>query len=77
MNPAIPPSLSVSELGEQAGVWNVARYGVGVRKLTPTYALRAVRSAPALILFKQGKVQATQMGLVSKAQLVKLIDAAL
>jgi len=36
-----------------------------------------VRSAPTLILFKQGKVQAAQMGLVSKSQLVKLIDAAL
>ena len=36
-----------------------------------------VRSAPTMILFKDGKVQATQMGLVSKSQLVKVIDAAL
>ena len=36
-----------------------------------------VRSAPTMILFKGGQVQATQMGLVSKSQLVKVIDAAL
>ena len=36
-----------------------------------------VRSAPTLMLFKDGKVQATQMGLVSKAQLAKVIDAVL
>lgn len=36
-----------------------------------------VRSAPTMMLFKGGKVQATQMGLVSKAQLAKVIDAAL
>jgi thioredoxin len=36
-----------------------------------------VRSAPTLMLFKDGKVQATQMGLVSKAQLSKVIDAVL
>ncbi len=36
-----------------------------------------VRSAPTMILFKGGKVQATQMGLVSKSQLAKVIDAAL
>ncbi|MBA8888703.1 thioredoxin-like negative regulator of GroEL [Dokdonella fugitiva] len=36
-----------------------------------------VRSAPTMILFKGGKVQATQMGLVSKSQLAKVIDAAI
>jgi len=36
-----------------------------------------VRSAPTMILFKGGKVQATQMGLVSKSQLTKVIAAAL
>ena len=36
-----------------------------------------VRSAPTMLLFKGGAVQATQMGLVSKSQLVKVIDAAL
>ncbi len=36
-----------------------------------------VRSAPTMILFKDGHVQATQMGLVSKAQLTKIVDAVL
>jgi thioredoxin 1 len=36
-----------------------------------------VRSAPTLMLFKDGKVQATQMGLVSRAPLAKVIDAVL
>ncbi|MBO9662240.1 thioredoxin [Dokdonella sp.] len=36
-----------------------------------------VRSAPTMLLFKDGEVQATQAGLVSKAQLAKVIDAVL
>lgn len=36
-----------------------------------------VRAAPTLLLFKQGAVQATQVDMVSKAQLAKIIDAAL
>ena len=36
-----------------------------------------VRSAPTMILFKNGQVQTMQLGLVSKSQLVKVIDAAL
>lgn len=36
-----------------------------------------VRSAPTMLLFKDGKVQATQTGLVSRAQLAKVIDAVL
>ena len=36
-----------------------------------------VRSAPTLVLFNHGEVQATQVGMVSKLQLAKLIDAAL
>src|SRR5215831_18015245 len=36
-----------------------------------------VRSAPTLLLFKGGAVQATHVGMASKAQLAKLIDAAL
>jgi thioredoxin 1 len=35
------------------------------------------RSAPTLLLFNRGAVQATQVGMVSKAQLAKIIDAAL
>ena len=33
-----------------------------------------VRSAPTLLLFKDGKVQATQIGLVSRSKLVSIID---
>ncbi len=36
-----------------------------------------VRAAPTLLLFKQGAVAATQVGMVSKAQLTRLVDAAL
>ena len=36
-----------------------------------------VRSAPTLVLFNRGAVQATQVGMVSKAQLAKFVDAAL
>jgi thioredoxin 1 len=36
-----------------------------------------VRSAPTLLLFKDGAVQATQVGLVSKSQLHRMLDAAL
>lgn len=36
-----------------------------------------VRAAPTLLLFKGGKVQATQMGLASRSQLVAMIDRAL
>ena len=36
-----------------------------------------VRSAPTLLLFKDGAVQATKVGLVSKTQLRGMLDAAL
>jgi thioredoxin 1 len=36
-----------------------------------------VRAAPMLLLFKNGAVQATHVGMASKAQLAKLIEAAL
>jgi thioredoxin 1 len=34
-----------------------------------------VRGIPTLILFKDGQVKATQVGLISKADLVKFIDS--
>ena len=37
----------------------------------------AVRGIPTLLLFKDGKVQATQVGAVGKAQLAQFIDKAL
>jgi thioredoxin 1 len=36
-----------------------------------------VRSAPTLLLFKDGAVQATQIGAVPKSQLARMLDAAL
>lgn len=36
-----------------------------------------VRSAPTLLLFKGGKVQATRIGLASRAQLVAMIEQVL
>ena len=36
-----------------------------------------VRSAPTLLLFKDGKVQATQIGLASRSQLVAMVERAL
>jgi thioredoxin 1 len=36
-----------------------------------------VRAAPTLLLFRNGAVQATQVGMVSKSQLAKMVDAAL
>ena len=36
-----------------------------------------VRGIPTLMIFKDGKVQATQIGAVSKSQLAQLIDKAL
>jgi len=36
-----------------------------------------VRSAPTLMLFKNGAVAATQIGAVSKAQLVQMVERAL
>lgn len=36
-----------------------------------------VRSIPMLLLFKDGQIQATQVGAVGKSQLVQMIDKAL
>jgi thioredoxin 1 len=36
-----------------------------------------VRSIPTLMIFKDGKVEATQIGAVSKTQLAQIIDKAI
>ncbi len=36
-----------------------------------------MRGIPTLMIFKDGKVQATQIGAVGKKQLTQLIDAAI
>ena len=54
------------------GRLKVAKINIDHNQQTPrTYAVRGI---PTLMLFKDGKVQATQVGAVSKAQLTQLID---
>jgi thioredoxin 1 len=58
-----------------AGKLKVAKLNIDHNQQTPrSYAVRGI---PTLMLFKDGKVQATQVGAVSKAQLTQLIDRAL
>lgn len=55
-----------------AGKLKVAKVNVDQNQKTPrTYN---VRNIPTLLIFKDGKVQATQIGAVSKTQLTQLID---
>jgi thioredoxin 1 len=57
------------------GRLKVAKINIDHNQQTPrTYAVRGI---PTLMLFKDGKVQATQVGAVSKAQLTQLIDRSL
>jgi len=70
---ALAPLLE--QLAEQyGGRLKIAK--VDLDKNPKTALAYGVRSAPTMLLFKGGKVQATQMGLVSKSQLTKLLDAA-
>ena len=61
--------------GDYDGRLRVAK--VELDKNQKTALAYGVRSAPTMILFKNGQVQTMQLGLVSKSQLVKVIDAAL
>ena len=55
-----------------AGKLKVAKLNIDHNQQTPrSYSVRGI---PTLMLFKDGKVQATQVGAVSKAQLSQLID---
>jgi len=55
-----------------AGKLKVAKVNIDHNQKTPRSF--AVRGIPTLMLFKDGKVQATQVGAVSKAQLTQLIE---
>jgi thioredoxin 1 len=71
------PCKAIAPLLEQlaadyAGRIKVAK--VELDKNQKTAIACGVRSAPTLLLFKGGKVQATQIGLVSKAQLATMLD---
>ena len=61
--------------GEYAGKAKIVKVDVDQNQAT---ALKYhVRSIPMLLLFKDGQVQATQIGAVGKAQLAQMIDKAL
>ena len=50
---------------------------VNVEESRATALRYQVRSIPMLLVFKNGQVQATQVGAVGKAQIAQLIDRAL
>ena len=57
------------------GKLKVAKINVDHNQKTPrTYNVRGI---PTLMIFKDGKVQATQIGAVSKGQLTQMIDKAI
>lgn len=63
----------VDELAESyAGKIKVVKINIDNNPNTPRQY--AVRGIPTLMLFKDGKVAATQVGAVGKAQLTQLID---
>jgi thioredoxin 1 len=70
----IAPALD--QLAEEyAGKVRIAKVNVDHNRTT---AMKYhVRSIPMLLLFKDGQVQATQIGAVGKAQLAQMIDKAI
>src|SRR5688500_8067088 len=58
-----------------AGKVKVVKMNIDHNPQTPRQY--AVRGIPTLLMFKDGKVQATQVGAVGKAQLAQFIDKAL
>jgi thioredoxin 1 len=54
------------------GKIKIAKVDVDQNSATPPKF--GVRGIPTLILFKDGQVQATQVGLLSKAELISFID---
>lgn len=61
--------------GEYAGKIKVCKVDVDANEDTP--AKFGVRGIPTLILFKNGKAEATKVGALSKTQLTAFIEAAL
>ena len=58
-----------------AGKLRVAKINIDHNQKTPrNYNVRGI---PTLMIFKDGKVQATQIGAVSKTQLTQIIDKAI
>ena len=71
---AIAPILD--ELASQyEGKLRIAKINIDHNQKTPrTYGVRGI---PTLMVFKDGKVEATQIGAVSKGQLAQMIDKAI
>lgn len=71
---AIAPVLD--ELAKQyEGKLRVVKINIDQNQQTPrTYGVRGI---PTLMVFKNGKVEATQIGAVGKGQLTQMIDKAL
>jgi thioredoxin 1 len=68
---AIAPILE--ELAEKyAGKIKITKLDVDANPATPPKF--GVRGIPTLILYKDGQVQATQVGLLSKSELMSFID---
>lgn len=59
--------------GQYAGKIKIAKVNVDDHKETP--AKFNIRGIPTLIIFKNGKAEATKVGALSRAQLVDFIDS--
>lgn len=60
---------------QYAGRLKVAKVNIDENQKTPmNYGIRGI---PTLMVFKGGKVEATQIGAVSKGQLTRMIDGAI
>ena len=71
---AIAPILD--ELaGQYQGKLRVVKLNIDHNQKTPR--TNGVRGIPTLMVFKNGKVEATQIGAVSKGQLAQMIDKAI
>ncbi len=69
---AIAPILD-DIASEYAGKLTVAKINIDENEATP--AKFGIRSIPTLMLFKNGEVVATKVGMTSKAQLLAFIDS--
>ncbi len=68
---AIAPLLDEVAAGYQ-GKLKIAKINVDQNPKVPrSYGIRGI---PTLMIFKDGKVEATQVGMVTKSQLTQLID---
>ncbi|MDR2788977.1 MAG: thioredoxin TrxA [Candidatus Accumulibacter sp.] len=64
----------LEEIADQyAGRLKVAKLDIDDNPATP--ASFAVRSIPTLMLFKNGNIEATKIGALSKSQLIAFIDS--